>query len=63
MVAHITFCAQAQYRKQSFNLAVHNALITHQGTDYLLVTHSQSVRHLISLRLLIVLNKLPDRLQ
>lgn len=33
---------------------VYNALITHQGTDYLLVTHSQSVKHLIRLRLLIV---------
>ncbi len=31
---------------------VYKALITHHGTDYLLVTHSQSVKHLISLRLL-----------
>lgn len=31
---------------------VYNALITHQGTDYLLVTHNQSVKHLISLKLL-----------
>lgn len=57
MLAHFAFCAQAQNRKHSLLLwqTVYNALITHQGTDYLLVTHSQSVKHLISPRLLIVL--------
>lgn len=57
MLAHFTFCAQAQNRKHSLLLwqTVYNALIAHQGTDYLLVTNSQSVKHLISPRLLIVL--------
>lgn len=34
---------------------VYNALITHQSTDYLLLTPSQYVKHLISLRLLSLL--------
>lgn len=59
MLAHFTFWAQAQNRKHSLLLwqAVDNSLITHQGTDYLLVIHSQSVKHLITLRLLSVLMK------
>lgn len=59
MLAHFTFCAQAQNRKHNLLLwqTVDNSLITHQGTDYLLVIHSQSVKHLIILRLLSVLMK------
>lgn len=49
------FCEQAENKKTPrlvLRLTVYNALITHQGTDYLLVTHRQSVKHLISGRLL-----------
>lgn len=52
---HISYYVHRQKnRKHSLLLwqTVYNALITHQGIDYLLVTRSQSVKHLISLKLL-----------
>lgn len=57
MLPHFTFCASAQNRKHSLLnwQTVYNALITHQSTDYLLLTPSQYVKHLITLRLLSLL--------